>query len=149
MRRVLLSATLAIGTIMLLAATPSFGVIPEEMHVNVPFQFVVEGTTLPAGSYVLTNPSNGNTNEVEIRNGSGKSAAIVETEPLYPGKNSPGKPDLVFERIKGTEYLAEIWADPGSTGNEIRLPENQSRMTQAAMHRHHVRGTQVPSSSSE
>ncbi len=149
MRKMLLSAVLAAGTVMLLSGTPSFAIVPLEMHVTVPFEFHVEGTVLPAGRYVITNPAPGNTNLVEIRSEDGKSAALVLTESVYPGRKSPHKPDLVFRNVDGMAYLTQIWADPGTAGNGIPLPANQSSTSQAATRKHHTRNMQEPSASSQ
>ena len=149
MRKMLLSAALALGTIMLLGGTPSFAVVPLETHVTVPFSFNVEGTVLPAGRYVVTNPTPGNTNLVEIRSEDGRSGVLVLTESVYPGVKSPRHPDLVFKTVNGTQCLAQIWADPGSPGNAIPNPGNEAAVTQATMHKHHARGTQMPAASGE
>lgn len=149
MRKMLLTAALALGTIMLLGGTPSFAVVPTEMHVTVPFSFSVEGTVLPAGRYLVTNPAPGNANLVQIRSEDGKSSAIVLTYSVDPGMRSPHRPDLVFKNINGTECLAQIWADPGSPGNAIPSPGSEGTATQAAMQKHHARGTQMPAASGE
>ncbi len=149
MRKMLLSVALALGTIMLLGGTPSFAAVPLEMHVTVPFSFNVQGTVLPAGRYVVTNPAPGNTNLVEIRNEDGRSGVMVLTESVYPDRRSPRQPDLIFKNVNGTQCLAQIWADPGSPGNAIPHLGNEATATQATMHKHHARGTQMPAASGE
>ncbi len=136
MKRLLLSVSLAIGTVMLLSGTPSFAVIPQEMHVNIPFPFRVEGRSMPAGRYLLVNPSASNVNMIEIRSENGSPSIFVLTQPLHARYTWPRRPDLIFERINGVDYLAQIWAAPGSPGNAVPLPGNKILSTQAAMHNH-------------
>jgi len=133
---------------MLLGGTLGFSVVAGEMHMTIPFQFNVEGRTLPAGRYVITNPATGNLNLIEIRSQTGGPNVFVLTEPVSPSGNSR-KPDLVFRQVNGMEYLAQVWADPGSPGNAIPLPGNQTMATQARMQRHHARGMQMPAASGE
>ncbi len=149
MRKMLLGCMLALGAVMLFSGTPSFAVVPVEMHVTVPFAFYVEGTMLPAGRYVITNPEKGNVNVVEIKSADGKHAALVLTESVSPEGNSPRRPDLVFKNIDGTEHLTQIWADPGTAGNAIPFLGSNATATQAAAHRHHARNPQAPSPSGE
>jgi len=136
MKKVLLSVSLAIGAVMLLGGTPSFAIVPQEMHVTIPFPFHVEGRLLPAGSYVITSPGNGNLNLLEIRDQKGSPSVFVLTVPLHARADWPRRPDLVFKKVNGMEYLAQIWAIPGDEGNAVPLPGDQIMSTRAAMRSH-------------
>ncbi len=136
MKKVLLSMSLAIGAVMLLSGAPSFAVIPQEMHVTIPFAFHVGNRLMPAGRYVLTNPGTANLNMLEIRDERGRPSVFVMTEPLSSRYDWPRKSDLIFEKINGVEYLAQVWAAPGDQGNAVPLPDHQIMSVRAAMNSH-------------
>jgi len=136
MKKVLLSVSLAIGAVMLLGGTSSFAVVPQELHMTLPFPFHVEGRLLPAGSHVITSPGNGNLNLLEIRDQNGSPGVFVMTVPLHARTDWPRRPDLVFKKVNGMEYLAQIWAIPGDEGNAVPLPGDQIMSTRAAMRSH-------------
>ncbi len=133
MRKVLLSACLAIGVVMLLSGTPSFAVVPQEMHVTIPFAFHVGDRLMPAGRYVITSPGIGNLNLLMIRDENGSPSVFVMTQPLNSRYDWPTKPDLIFKKINGVEYLAQIWANPGDRGNAVPLPDHEFMSVRAAM----------------
>ena len=136
MRRLLLSVSLAIGVAMLLSGTPSFAVVPQEVHVTIPFSFHVGNRLMPAGRYTITNPVTGNLNLLAIRDENGSPSIFVMTQPLNARYDWPRKPDLIFTKINGVEYLAQIWADPGDRGNAVPLPGNEIMSVRAAMNSH-------------
>ncbi len=136
MKKVLLSMSVAIGVVMLLSGTTSFAVIPQEMHVTIPFAFHVGKRLMPAGSYVITNPSATNVTTLEIRDQIGSPSIFVMTQPLHARHDWPRRPDLIFEKINGVEYLAQVWASPGDQGNAVPLPDHHSMSVQAAMNSH-------------
>jgi hypothetical protein len=130
MKNKLMRLLLVGGSVMLLSGTLAFAVVPNEMHVKIPFKFEVEGTTLPAGEYVISNPLPASMNMVAIRSENGDHSVFVMTMPLHWSANSPKKPDLVFKKFDGTEYLAQIWAAPGSIGNQVPITHEQAMTAQ-------------------
>lgn len=78
---------------------------------NVPFPFLVDGQTLPAGRYRLERDGDAEL----IRGESVKAAAFVLTMPLEDSSPAGGRPVLTFTRGEDqTEYrLADIWEASG------------------------------------
>ncbi len=136
MKKVLLSACLAIGVVMLLSGTPSFAVVPQEMHVTIPFPFHIGDRSMPAGRYVITSPGTSNLRLLMIRDENGSPSVFVMTQSLSSRYNWPSKPDLIFKNINGVEYLAQIWASPGDRGNAVPLPYHGFMSVRAAMNSH-------------
>ncbi len=134
MRKVLLGSFLAIGVVMLLGRRLSYAVVPHEMHVTIPFSFHVGKRLMPAGSYLITTPELADVNMLEIRNQNGSPSVFVMTQPLTARYDWPRKSDLIFERINGVEYLAQIWASPRERGNAVPLPDHEIMSVRAAMH---------------
>jgi hypothetical protein len=131
MRNKLMKLLLMGGSVMLLSGTLAFATVPNEMHVRIPFKFEVEGTTLPAGEYVISNPLSDSVNMIAIRSENGEHGVFVMTTPLHWTDMSPKKPDLVFKRMDGTEYLTQIWADPGTAGNQVPIRHEPEMTAQA------------------
>lgn len=75
--------TIAIGSILSLAgaALPAFAV--ENLHVRVPFSFMVGGTKMPAGEYTISQSENG-----MMTLSSQKASAMVLTVPSDYSKNN-------------------------------------------------------------
>ena len=118
MKRKTLSTLAAVGALVVLSGIPAFATIPGEMHTKVPFEFRVEGKTLPAGDYVITNPAN-NVNVLEIRNQNGAPAVLAFTEPVSAPDGGIANAHLVFDRVGRIEYLVQVWSGAETQGDRI------------------------------
>jgi len=101
--RTLITICLVFTAATLLAQTT---VSQRLMTVNVPFAFVVEDHSLPAGEYfVLTvTPER----SIRITSIDGKHSAIVNDLPNYAGSPSPSS-RLVFHRYGNEYFLTQVW----------------------------------------
>ncbi|MET0214767.1 MAG: hypothetical protein ABW292_17280 [Vicinamibacterales bacterium] len=82
----------------------------QEVVVNVPFPFVVQQQTMPAGEYVVERVGQGQ-DALLIRRtkGVGNSAVIVLTTPASGFDPSGDKPALTFTRDENAYRLSTIW----------------------------------------
>jgi hypothetical protein len=82
----------------------------EEVIVKVPFPFVVQGRTLPAGKYVVSRVSE-DRSALVIRgeDANRKSIAIVLTMPADGHDPAGDKPALTFSRFENGYWLSTIW----------------------------------------
>ncbi len=119
MRNRIFASLLACGSLYFLMSMPAFGMVTDELQVNVPFRFRVEKTVLPAGRYLIKPLNNYNLNLLVIRNEADGKAVVVLTEPLSPKLNVPQKSELVFQRVGKLDYLTQIWEGDTYNGNEI------------------------------
>jgi hypothetical protein len=79
-------------------------VIPGALTVKVPFDFVVGTTTMPAGEYTVSNPSQEAPCIIEVRSADGAHAVFVQTEPAAPeGSRFVEKSELNFRKVDGKE----------------------------------------------
>src|ERR1700761_9087424 len=83
------------------------------LTVNIPFAFVVNGRTLPAGSYAVDVADSNSV--LSIRNRQG--GLLVASNPGTGG--SSNKPGLIFEKRGATEYLVGVHTD---SQNDRSLP---------------------------
>jgi hypothetical protein len=82
----------------------------EEVVVNVPFPFVVQQQTMPAGEYVVERVGQGQ-DALLIRRtkGVGNSAAIMLTTPASGFDPAGDKPALTFTHDENVYRLSTIW----------------------------------------
>ena len=75
----------------------------EGVRVNVPFEFVAGGATLPAGTYTIGRLSVDASSGIAIR-GYGNGALVL---PIAVDETPSGRPKLSFEQIGGKHFLSE------------------------------------------
>jgi len=100
------------------AALPAVAADPDPMHVTVPFAFTAGKTTLPAGSYVVTEEDSG----VIMIKGNKGTAILLGTA---GGDISTDKASISFERNDKGYYLKSVhgW---GKISSSI-LPISESK----------------------
>jgi hypothetical protein len=108
--------TLAVFVIGLAAA----GAIPAQslkVQANIPFSFVVNGKTLPAGEYNVRRVTSPDTMIIRgVKHGEGAFTAFVPT--TEPSARQ-GTARLVFHRYGNQYFLAQVWT---SNGQEDQIP---------------------------
>lgn len=99
--------------------------------VDVPFSFVLEGKTLPAGRYELGRIDQAKPNLLMFKNTDARMLKLLLTQRAQ--KEAPSTETyLLFRRLGGKLYLAEIWTKGDMNG--IRIPSigtQESRPTQS------------------
>jgi hypothetical protein len=111
-RLVLLALVLTIGTA---AASAQ---ITTQMGFKMSQSFVVENTTLPAGSYLITPVSGTDQSVVQIRNTTTDAGVMVGVELVQPDAGQSGS-QLVFNKYKKVLALSEIF--PGGENQGYKL----------------------------
>src|SRR5271170_7290923 len=111
-RLVLLALVLTIGTA---AASAQ---ITTQMGFKMSQSFVVENTTLPAGSYLITPVSGTDQSGVQIRNTTTDAGVMVGVELVQPDAGQSGS-QLVFNKYKKVLALSEIF--PGGENQGYKL----------------------------
>jgi hypothetical protein len=118
MRRIF--TTIAATAFLALAITaPARAQLPDTaMRAYIPFDFIVNGKTLPAGNYEvrrLTDEPEG----LLIRSVNNKHEhAVFETEPLQENR-MPRRDQIVFNRYGDTYFLSEVLTGGMETGREL------------------------------
>jgi hypothetical protein len=100
--------------LLAVASSASMGqTSPGDMKVDVPFSFVVEGQTLPAGHYIVKN-----SDEAHIRIvGSNPPGVYVATHAAVRSASDGSK--LVFHRYGDTYFLSAVWVTGNTSGREL------------------------------
>ena len=102
----------------------------QQLRLNIPFDFMVKGKTLPAGHYILRR---GTIDDDVWTIESGHGSAIFLTNPVESSNVAHGL-SLVFLRAGDQYALLQIW-DEGHAGRELLLSHVQQTMV--------AQGTQV------
>ncbi len=99
---------------VLAAASGSMGQTrPGDTVVNVPFAFLVDGQTLPAGHYIVAI-----TDVHHVRISNSQNAGLYVATHGALRTNSDGS-KLVFHRYGDTYFLSAVWVTGNTTGQEL------------------------------
>lgn len=86
--------------------------------VDVPFQFVLNGQTLSAGTYVVERTDPSKPNIVTLKKADGGIVRVVITQRVEKDEPSTAS-SLIFIQRKGKHYLFQVWAIAAMNGNQI------------------------------
>jgi len=98
---------------------------------TIPYSFVVNNTTLPAGAYVITVPDTASDlNVLEIRSATRKMAVLFDTEPVNITR-TVRRTELVFDKIGDTYFLSRVFLTGDEGGNQVLKSKRQQRMEES------------------
>jgi hypothetical protein len=86
--------------------------------VDVPFQFILNGQTLPAGNYVIERTDPAKPNIVTLKRADGGVVRVIITQRVereHPSAES----SLIFIRRGDRRYLFQVWNVGAMNGSEI------------------------------
>ena len=97
---------------------------------NIPYSFVVNNTTLPAGRYVImvADPYASDPNLLEIRSANGKTAVFFETEPVTVMGLARSRTELVFDKIGDDYFLSRVFLEGHGGGSRLLKSKMQKRL---------------------
>jgi hypothetical protein len=108
---------------LLMVCLPAVAQTSKKMLVNIPFNFIAEGKSLPAGHYCVENPSHA---LLSISND--QVGAFMRTDPVESPRKEH-RPSLVFLQTGGEYSLIEIWSE-GHLGRHV--PRSKTKQTLVA-----------------
>ncbi|MCU1284967.1 MAG: hypothetical protein JWO13_1317 [Acidobacteriales bacterium] len=97
---------------------------PKAAYANIPFEFWVTGTKLPAGEYRFEHVES--TTTVLIRNNDGTRLSEAYMMPLNDDAVSPNNSKVVFLDRGGNKYLYEFWGVRGKRVVTAEIPDPPS-----------------------
>jgi len=115
--------------VMLGLSAVAHGQSLDAMTANVPFRFVVNRATVPAGSYSIDRVSSANPSLLRLRSMDGTPVAVVFS-PTDPGADGTIK--LVFDKYNENYFLREIWTQAGV--HQLSTSNMEPRMAKAEDH---------------
>lgn len=116
------------GLCLLLASTSAYAQTVN-LKVNVPFNFVVTGATLPSGEYTIrTEPD---IEHALSLNGVGQNLTVLANPSLtLKGGKRSHQTELVFSRYGDQYFLSEIWVKGESVGQKLLKSRRELEMAQ-------------------
>jgi hypothetical protein len=118
-----------ITVLMCFVAVLSTTVSAQSVHlfeIEIPFEFVLHGQTLPAGKYALERIDPAKPNVVMLRNTNRSVARLVLTQRIEK-ENPSAASYLVFLRREGKTYLFQVWTSGNLNGNQVPLADHNDR----------------------
>jgi len=103
----------------------------DQIVVNIPYEFVVAGKTLPAGTYRVNRLSDIHP-EVLILSSFGNRAGAMLLSSIRVESSSADKPEVSFEQIDGQHFLSKIEI----ANHEFTIPVSRSEILEAAARSH-------------
>ena len=98
-----------------------------KVKANVPFDFAVEKSTLPAGTYSIGAISSGST-VLLVRGAEG--ANMIQSNAAVSLKPSPDT-HLVFHRYGGRYFLSQIWVQGETEGRQLRMSRHEAEIAKS------------------
>jgi hypothetical protein len=98
----------------------------QRFEVNIPFQFVLGGRTLPSGRYVVERFDPAKQNVLMLKN-TDEGIRLLTLVQRVEKENPSQASSLVFLRREGKYYLFQIWPNGDSNGNQVPLTDEVRR----------------------
>ena len=102
------------------------GQVIDQIVVNIPYEFVVAGKTLPAGTYRVNRVSGDNQETLVLSSFENGAGAIVSTQ--VENSSDPDKAHVTFERVGGQHFLSKI----ETADHVFTIPVSRSEILEAA-----------------
>jgi hypothetical protein len=107
------------------------GQAADQLVVNIPYEFVVAGKTLPAGPYRINRVSDNNERALVISSVENRAAVLVLPSEVA-SRTSAEQPRVSFQQVGGQHLLSKI-----ETGERVfTIPVSSPAVLEAAMKRH-------------
>ena len=109
------------------------GQVPDQILVNVPYEFVVAGKTLPAGTYRVNRLSDADHETLILSSFESRARVMVLSTSVE--STQADKPEVSFEQVGGQHFLSKI----ETADHVFTIPVSRSEILEAAARSH--RGT--------
>jgi hypothetical protein len=113
--------------------------VVDQIVVNIPYEFVVGGTTLPPGSYRVDRLSSTDSGALILS--SFESSARVMVRSTSVESTQDDKPEVSFEQVDGQHFLSKI----KTADHVFTIPVSRSEILEAAARSHSGTSASGPS----
>jgi hypothetical protein len=121
---------LCVAVALFLTAAVAYSQVANVLVGEIPFNFHVGRTVMPAGEYIVKINSS-TSGSVIVQNKDRSTAVLVLTNPFIQGrKDAPSK--LVFNRYGSEYFLSQVWNKYGTTGRELSKTKAELEMAKNA-----------------
>jgi hypothetical protein len=106
------------------------GQVPDQILVNIPYQFVVAGKTLPAGTYRVNRLSDADHETLILSSFESRARVMVLSTSVE--STQADKPEVSFEQVGGQHFLSKI----ETADHVFTIPVSRSEILEAAARSH-------------
>ena len=119
----LLMMVLTISFLAIAGGAPVRAQVVDTIVADVPFDFTVRDSTLPAGKYTIKRTYSANPSVMQIRSADGDEVLLFVAGSAEAAKQ-PDQTQLIFDRVGDRYFLSEIFEEGNSTG--VELPKSRA-----------------------
>ena len=98
------------------------------LEADVPFQFHVRNTTLPAGRYMIHELEGSDLTVMQISSADGKLSALFDVESAQ-AKTTPEKSELIFNKYGDSYFLSELFDEGNVDGSKLMTSREEKRVS--------------------
>jgi hypothetical protein len=110
--------------------TKSQAQIVGNLEANIPFQFHVGNTKLPAGKYTIHTLDNSDLTLMEISSADGSTSALFEVRDAETN-SAPHKSELIFNKYGQRYFLEKLFDESNPNGSSLLKTGYEKRIAQA------------------
>jgi hypothetical protein len=125
--RNLLSIFTALVLFVALIATSASARTSSSLVVQIPFDFMVAGKTLPAGQYQVERSTQASAEGLSLRSVDGKVGVFVLTSALQSNTRQSDS-RLVFTRYHDQHFLSQLWTSGEAAGRALLKSDKERTM---------------------
>jgi hypothetical protein len=119
----LLMMVVAISFLAIAGGAPVRAQVVDTIVADVPFDFTVRDSTLPAGKYSIKRTYSADPGVMQIRNADGDEVVLFVVGTAQAAKE-PDQTRLIFDRVGDRYFLSEIFEEGNITG--VELPKSRA-----------------------
>ncbi len=133
----LLSFAFALIVGLAMYPTKAHAQIMGQLEVNVPFEFHVGNSKLPAGKYVIHTLDDSGLTVMEISSADGSTSVLFDVQSVEAG-SVPARNELIFNKYGNRYFLAQLFDEGNRNGDEVVASRDEKKIGQAADAQEHV-----------
>jgi hypothetical protein len=118
MRIQIVSRMIMLSMLAVLASAVVHAQSGKQLNVNVPFDFSVQGTTFPAGHYLIGQGTQTSEDFLTLRRTDGPETAVFLTSGIHD-RRIQQESRLVFRRYGSQYFLSAVWNSGSSSGRGL------------------------------
>jgi hypothetical protein len=125
----LLSLLIALVFALTIYPSKAHAQIVGDLQVNIPFQFHVGNTKLPAGQYVIHMLDGSDLRVMEISSADGSTSALFEVQDAE-ANSTPAKSELIFNKYGNRYFLSKLFDEGNPSGSQVPMSRYEKKVSQ-------------------
>jgi hypothetical protein len=133
----LLSLGIALIAALAMCPTKAHAQITGQLEVNIPFEFHVGDSKLPAGTYLIHSLDTSNLTVMEISSADGSTSVLFDVQSAE-ARSEPAKDELIFNKYGNRYFLAKLFDEGNPSGEKVIESRYEKRIGQTTEAQEHV-----------